>query len=390
MYLQQGTNCKWILNGVEFLSDESLHSALETQLKSSSVLRSGEGHAIFSLDLQNHAKDVLNDIKIKVEENAIKRIRTLEDPDETETYLELPGSIGSTRFLGKFGHRDNISHKGIVTPFDEARWKSIERNKFSNDEEANKAFDQQLNVLFPELSKYGDDVHAVLESVFKDEEFNKSTKLTINQINQIKTWGKQLKSKFQEKYGKNAKFYTEFTFKSKDLHPIIKATLESQGLNSINGRADLIVLDEAGRIHIFDFKVSRKSVGQWRLTDNSLIAKRNWKDNTLLDEGEWSSSKKFSATNQLALYTAILRQHGLNVSSAEIIPIKLDFDYKSEFEINHLENIQFPKDTIILPEATSGDAFQHIASEIIPISHQPLNSTLDYIFSQYKLIFQQM
>ena len=49
--------------------------------------------------------------------------------------------------------------------------------------------------------------------------------------------------------------------------PIISNRLgemyESAGLKAINGRIDLMVVDESGRVHIYDFKVSRKEVGEY-------------------------------------------------------------------------------------------------------------------------------
>ena len=48
--------------------------------------------------------------------------------------------------------------------------------------------------------------------------------------------------------------------------PIISNRLgemyEAAGLKAINGRVDLMIVDESGRVHIYDFKVSRKEVGE--------------------------------------------------------------------------------------------------------------------------------
>jgi hypothetical protein len=37
--------------------------------------------------------------------------------------------------------------------------------------------------------------------------------------------------------------------------------LATNGITSINGKIDLLVIDEFGKAHIFDFKVSRKNLG---------------------------------------------------------------------------------------------------------------------------------
>lgn len=87
-------------------------------------------------------------------------------------------------------------------------------------------------------------------------------------------------------------------------------------IESINGRIDLCVIDEAGEAHLFDYKVAKKDVGNW-----------NIKDATLIKGDEWSSEKKQAVTNQLAIYAQILKQHGITVSSTAIIPIKADLEY---------------------------------------------------------------
>jgi hypothetical protein len=78
------------------------------------------------------------------------------------------------------------------------------------------------------------------------------------------------------KHGATCEFYTEFGFVSKELDDKIKPILEAMGKTSITGKADLLVLDEFGNIHIYDFKVSRKTVGDWSVTDNRLLTERNF------------------------------------------------------------------------------------------------------------------
>jgi hypothetical protein len=67
----------------------------------------------------------------------------------------------------------------------------------------------------------------------------------------------------------------------------------------IAGIADLLVVDETGKIHIYDYKTSVKS------------------------ELEWYSNKNESNRYQLAFYRQMLRRAGYNVASTHIVPIEL-------------------------------------------------------------------
>lgn len=58
------------------------------------------------------------------------------------------------------------------------------------------------------------------------------------------------------------KFYPELAIKSKNLTPDILTELGINGLNSINGIIDLLVIDANGKGHLYDYKVSRKSINK--------------------------------------------------------------------------------------------------------------------------------
>lgn len=70
---------------------------------------------------------------------------------------------------------------------------------------------------------------------------------------------KDFKTSLQTKY-KNCKFYTELGIKSKNLSPELQEQLSTVGLDSINGIIDLLVVDENGNGHLFDYKVTRKGI----------------------------------------------------------------------------------------------------------------------------------
>jgi hypothetical protein len=46
------------------------------------------------------------------------------------------------------------------------------------------------------------------------------------------------------KHGKNCEFYSEFAIQSKELDPNMQEILKKLGKNSLNGRIDLLVIDE--------------------------------------------------------------------------------------------------------------------------------------------------
>ena len=61
----------------------------------------------------------------------------------------------------------------------------------------------------------------------------------------------------KNQYGHNAQFFTEVPIVSSNIHEAYKKA----GIDSINGRIDLLIIDENGNVHIRDFKVSKTSVG---------------------------------------------------------------------------------------------------------------------------------
>lgn len=396
MDLTQGKNCKWILRSGEknyiFTTEQTLDSYLEGNLGDFN----GEGLPFFSIDLQEDTLKIMEDIKLDFDRSATTYFRSNTDPDEVEEIIKIDGSIGTTRALTEFGSR-NSPWEGIVTPFSKPSWEG----KFTEDytkrgfsiEETTKAIQEQEDELWPELTDYGTEVHKIIENTINGKP-NKPDKLNTSQVAKVEVWTKNLLENFRNNstYGTNCKFFTEFAFKSKELHPDIEAVLKASGYNSINGKADLIVVDQFGRVHIFDFKVSRKSVGDWNETNNLLIPKRNYREGSKdkVDEGNFPSAKKYAATNQLAVYASILKQYGLDVVTTGIIPIKLDFSYKSEFKIDNLKDIKLPSESQFIqnaPGMLSGKEYNYIINNIIPVPHIELSSEMENIFDKFKQVF---
>ena len=67
----------------------------------------------------------------------------------------------------------------------------------------------------------------------------------------------------RNKHGENAKFMVEVPIVSKNINDAYTKVQLSDGSNltSINGRIDLLIIDESGTAHIYDIKTSTKDVG---------------------------------------------------------------------------------------------------------------------------------
>lgn len=136
-----------------------------------------------------------------------------------------------------------------------------------------------------------------------------------------------LKAKLQEIHGKNCVFRPEYVVSAKSAVPI-----NGNGKARILGIIDLLVEDEQGIPHIYDYKTSDKDIDQW---------------------GE---VKKRGYNAQLALYRRILQSYGVNAkqSTMGIIPINL-----AQYSINaegqpRVDWIEFP------PSPTSGPYIDYI------------------------------
>lgn len=169
----------------------------------------------------------------------------------------------------------------------------------------------------------------MFESLIDDSKQFTPENLSAEQVesltDEFTAWIDELK----QRHGKNAKFFTELPIISDK----IEETYKRAGFTSINGRIDLLVIDERGYANIYDFKVSKKPVGVWEQTQN-------------INPLTWHSTKKLTAGYQLAIYKAILNQYGITVGNTEIVPIKIDPEYTEDGLIEKLENAYIQKDAI--------------------------------------------
>lgn len=146
--------------------------------------------------------------------------------------------------------------------------------------------------------------------------------LSNDAIHEFLTYLNSLKATLQARHGKNCKFRPEY--------PVVaKSSLPVKGNHKANiiGIIDLVVEDEQGIPHIYDYKTSDK------------------------DMDEWGAIKKRSYMAQLGLYRRILESYGINVegSTLGILPINL-----SQYNITRdgsprVNGIECPTDVRGLP-----------------------------------------
>lgn len=169
----------------------------------------------------------------------------------------------------------------------------------------------------------GEEIHDIFHSVITGEAEHPRKILSDELADNIRKQVVNFINSIYNKYGKNAKIFSEFSILSKELDPDVQTMLEyGEGVDAFSGRIDMLVVDEKGRVHVYDFKVSRKDPGNWNETYNAIIS-----------EDYWSSAKKIATSYQLAFYNAILRQYKITPTSMNIVPIHIDLEYKDSNKI---------------------------------------------------------
>lgn len=348
---------------------------------------------IFSLDSRQAALNAVDEIKKFV---PITQTRTMRYSDDEEDGIKLhddPRFMGVTEAINTFGSfRD--PNAPIVTPFDEENWKNNKINELvtigKSVEEATKIATDIIGT-WKQLTQWGDDVHLIMETIFKGGTEIPKTSLGSKIALDVWNSGIELKRQLIEKYGKDARFFPELNIKAKELRSDIQTLLESNGHEFLSGTLDLLVIDEHGAPHIIDYKVSRKSVGIWNVRDNERISPE-----------EWSSAKKYNIENQQAAYRRMLAQYGLRDATTEIIPFKLDITYTDEYKsgiaslnsVTRLERIPLIKGTQTGTTAQNWASILPTDSKIIPKEFEsilrkheillPRTSTQRLVVQQYE------
>lgn len=377
--------CNWKLDGKLFDSDAALDTYIRTQIESGVYsLKNGVLHITQSVDLQKRAEQIIEQIQEKISgvaelvtpENPLNV--TLDDnPESVESYLKIKNSIGVNNFL-----RTNPkpgSNKSYIQPFLKQAWREFTTDMLiSSGKSEQEAEDivKGLEETWPGLRDIGIEVHKVFEQVFNNEVAIKSanSNLSDTQFHSLVRQVEDLKKSILTKYP-NAKIYTELGIISKELAQDVKERLALNNIDSINGKIDLLVIDKQGNAHIWDFKVSRKDVGEWN-TEN--IDKR--------PDDVWDIGKIEAASYQLAFYAAILKQWGISVRDVNVTPVKIDLTYKdpeNKIGIDSVDNVTVVIDgkTDRLPNILSGKYAINTNQAII----QSIQTTGDTVLNVMKI-----
>lgn len=364
------SNCSWhlTLDGKENLysSEYGLDAELFDILSKAAeggVDLTKYDFVLASLSPQEITAKKIEDIKKECKEAS--RLVTTQigtDPEDIESYYYIPGSIGVTRFLQEFGVEGEDS--SIVIPFNETKWKENKIEDYIKEgktqEEAEELVKKEMSS-WPKMSEMGTEVHSLFEWVFngedgeqpKTEYLSKTNGLVESTLKQIRDFKKFLQDKYD-----GCNFYTELALKSDDLDPGMKALMQRKGYDSINGKIDLLVVDKFGKGHLFDFKVSRKKVNGaiWdqitrmsNETQRTFEAEQDRKYGKNMSEHWWHSTKKEAASYQLSMYAAMLKQKGVTVVDANIVPVHTTLDYAdpdTQLEVTGINgvDVQFGKD----------------------------------------------
>lgn len=313
-----------------------------------------------TIDKMNEVSKVFNaapkaTIKTKPTKIAGKDLRTYlsevrkianEDLGEfDEAHEKVIGGISVTKLIENVGNKHNIN-KAKVTSVN-AEYQVIFRRRLKNEgftpEQIDEMWEQELfkNAM---ATTVGEDVHYILETKFRQIadpsiriDFSKLVVLTESTYNKYKSVFDELVNNIVSRFP-NAKFYPEFDIVSDRIPDSIKQALKQkfpkEDYNKVAGRIDLVVIDEDGKAHLFDWKTSSRRIGKWGEMDNVVLNKNGW----------WHSTKKLKSWDQLGCYGAMLEQYGIPVETLEVVPLFVEFEKKGDDYTGNL--ITFERDYI--------------------------------------------
>lgn len=384
------------INGEErtFNSDFELDAFLKSQYENKDITVNID--RTFSITPQAATLNNLNFAKLEYEDSAVEYTRINEDGD-SEVIIKIPNSISVTKAITEFGDPVNLS-KHIITPFDIKGW----REKRIKDwvatgltEEIAKNLVIKEETSWIQLTNYGTEIHNLAQAIIDGTENTFKTNLLSPEIQQkfSNEFGKFI-ANIKIKYGEGAKIFSEFAIKSRELNENYRkgnrylidgngqVVETSDPINSVNGRIDMLVIDENGIAHIYDFKVSRKAVGDWDMMNNAV----NKQNNT------WHSTKKLSTSYQLTFYKTILEQYGIKTADINVVPIQLDLSYEDDnLTVKKLNDVIFEEIQIVKnPRGTElgGKIYENVR-KIIPVrTNEDTNiDVIDDIAQPFSVLF---
>lgn len=153
-----------------------------------------------------------------------------------------------------------------------------------------------------------------------------------NSIAKLEAVAAQVLERIRELHGKNCEIFTEYevgttTIGDSFLNAIHLASGYSQGIgggtneevNSFVGKIDLLVIDDKGVAHIYDFKTAG--------VDHNVTRDPHY-------------------AKQIGIYRQMVRQGDVQTGSVALIPIHVDFASKFVNDDTFIENVSFNKDAI--------------------------------------------
>lgn len=254
-----------------------------------------------------HTLTVIEKIKDKLKDAKEKKVIINEDGD-SEIILDISKSIGVTKFIttqGEIGSPKDY----LITPFN--------AKDYFDTVGLNEKERKIKSTQWDDQTDCGSEIHELFECIVSGKEFKNRKFLSESQVENLTDSYKDLLEELKAKHGENAQFLTEVPIISDDINQAYK----NIGIESINGKIDLLVIDDRGVAHIYDFKISTKNIGDWACSDNKLIKEKNW----------WTTTKKYTCEYQQYFYRAILSQYGIVTGALNIVPIIIDpvFDEKT-------------------------------------------------------------
>lgn len=352
-----------------------------------------------SPDVQTQALEKINQITeaLKHRPDAVKRTSSSSADFEYDEALDrwnlVIGSgtkyehlIGATDYINTAGNRKDVN-RAMATGTDDLEYETIFKDRVEEDMNSKKsefiktngqsdatesAWRAKVEARKKELwekylikrelaQKVGQDIHSIME-VHANERMGKKTSLRPGYV--LTTTDQQnvfddTKAIFDEvinkyHFSKNAIFLPEFEIFSDHIDGPTKRVLKEKlgkDFDGVLGRIDLLVIDQ-GKAYVFDFKTTaEKEVGDWMEMDNKKIPK-----------GEWVSSKKVEAMEQIALYLAILETWGIEAGSGEVVPITVTYNNDADGYPSNIKLKDLSVDGRSIRVADSSNDHTNIAS----------------------------
>lgn len=329
-------SCIYIYNNRKFDSEESLNDFLLQNKK----LISKYGDIVFEKSsIHNHVIDILNTISEDSRElqDKYRQANSQNFGEEQDKKLEKPYT-GVIEFLSKLRDKNGqrLFPEFIPDEYWSRRFAAWKSGDFTDDEK--ELFFENTSDIKPitdetlyqnmrnemeekwnKQAEIGTELHKILQSFFSTIKSGTNAGKLVgsmpddfllniylpNKINSELVSYKAMKDTLQiakelynqitQLYGENCTFYPEFIISN-------KTTKSIEGdKDIILGMIDLLVVDEKGNAHIFDYKTSPKPYSKY------------------------SSAKELAYTYQIAVYNRILEKYGINVDNSDmsVIPLQM-------------------------------------------------------------------